>query len=95
MKGSLMSKNTAGSIFDDFLLFRVIALILLVAGIAMTSFPLLIAAGIVTYGWPFLCAYLLKSDAGRENAGKASSRLLELARRTASMLLSIPSRNVR
>jgi hypothetical protein len=94
MKGSFMSKNTADFMFDDFLLFRVIALILLVAGIATASFPLMIAAGIVTYGWPYLCVYLLKSDAGRENAGKTSSRLFEFMRRAASVL-SIPSRNVR
>jgi hypothetical protein len=84
-----MSKNTADFMLDNFLLFRVIALILLVVGIATTSFPVLIAAGIVTYGWPFFYVYLLKSDAGRENAV-----LLGLMRRVASVL-SIPSRVVR
>jgi uncharacterized membrane protein (Fun14 family) len=89
MKGNPMSKNTADFMFDNFLLFRVIALILLVVGIATASFSVLIAAGIITYGWPFFYVYLLKSNAGRENA-----MLLGLTRRVASVL-SVPSRIVR
>jgi Flp pilus assembly protein TadB len=93
MKGSLMS--TTSAIFDDFQLFRVIALILLVTGIATASFPVLIAAGIVTFGWPFLCVYLLKSAAGRKNRREnISFRLFDLVRRAASVL-PIPSRIVR
>jgi hypothetical protein len=91
MKGNLVSTTRSSSIFDDFQLFRVIALILLVAGFATASLPLLIAAGIVTFGWPFLCVYLLKYDAGRENL---SYKLLDFARRAASVL-PIPSRSVR
>ncbi|MDR2613941.1 MAG: hypothetical protein LBC91_01255 [Candidatus Accumulibacter sp.] len=84
-----MNKNTAGSVFDDFLLFRVIALVLLVTGIATASFSMLIAAGIVTYGWPYLCVHLLNSNARRETPRRISSRLLELTRRAASVL-SVP-----
>jgi Flp pilus assembly protein TadB len=73
---SLMRKNTAGLMYNNYLLFRVIALILLVVGIATVSFPVLIAAGIVTYGWPFLCAYLLKTGVGRKNAGEAVAESL-------------------
>jgi uncharacterized membrane protein (Fun14 family) len=84
-----MSKNTADFMFENFLLFRVIALILLVVGIATASFPVLMAAGIVTYGWPFFYVYLLKSDAGREGPV-----LLGLMRRVASVLPT-PSRIAR
>jgi uncharacterized membrane protein (DUF4010 family) len=89
MKGSSMRKNIAGFMSNNFLLFRVFALILLVAGIATASLALLIAAGIAIYGGPWLCIYLRKFDAGQGNTG-----LLEPARRAANML-SIPSRIAR
>ncbi|MDR0379803.1 MAG: hypothetical protein LBI62_07680 [Candidatus Accumulibacter sp.] len=84
-----MRKNTTGFMFYNFLLFRVIALILLAAGIATSSLPLLITAGIVTYGGPCLCVHLRKSDTKRGN-----TRLPELVRRTTNML-SLPSRIAR
>jgi hypothetical protein len=83
-----MNKNT-DSLFDKFLLFRVIALILLVVGISTASFPMLIAAGIFTYGWPYLYVYLRKSNAEWENTGKTSSRPLEFARRAARVLPTV------
>jgi len=79
-----MSKTTTsgpvGFLFENHLLSSVAALALLVAGIATVSAPLLIAAGIVAYGWPFLYVYLLNRKTESDAVEKAPAKRLHSIR---------------
>jgi hypothetical protein len=82
-----MSKNTTSGLsplFDNYLLSSFISLILLVAGIATASVSLMIASGIVAYGWPFLYVYLTHHKDNPETVEKAHAKPLNVARPTAA-----------
>ncbi len=54
-----LTSSPIGFLLENRVLPSVLSLTLLLAGISTVSAPLLIASGIVAYGWPFLNVYLL------------------------------------
>ena len=82
-----MSTNTASSPVDflseNHLLSALASLALLVAGIATVSVPLLLSAGVVAYGWPFLYVYLLNLKDKSNAAEKAPAKRLHSIRPSA------------
>lgn len=54
-----LASSPVGFLLENRVLPSVLSLTLLLAGIVTVSTPLLIASGIVAYGWPFLNVYLL------------------------------------
>lgn len=79
-----MSKNfesgPVGFLFENHLLSSVVSLALLIAGIVTVSASLLVAAGIVAYGWPFLYVYLLNRKTASETTVATPSKRLTAVR---------------
>lgn len=70
----------AGFLVENHLLSSVISLALLIAGIVTASAALMVAAGIVAYGWPFLYVYLLDRKTKSETDEKARAKRLTVVR---------------
>jgi len=83
-----MSNNvTSGPVdflFENHLLSSVISLALLITGIVTVSATLLVAAGIVAYGWPFFYVYLLNRKTSAETTEKAPAKRLTVVRPSAA-----------
>jgi hypothetical protein len=79
-RGSIMKANViigiAKFLFNSRLYSSAVSLALLVVGIALSSASLLIAAGILAYGWPFFHVYFKDMP---ETVEKAPAKRLDLA----------------